>query len=102
VVTKSCGANTATQQTPATGLGAGTYTIVPLVAIDPNNVLPLQVTDSNGKPLTLVVPDKPKTDNSQTLPPGSRTTTITVTKKTTPPAQTPIAPTGTSAGPTSP
>lgn len=75
-----------------TGLAAGTYTIVPLVSLDAKNSLPLDVTDTSGKPLILVVPTPPKTDTTPKTPAGSTTSTVTITKTKTPPTTTPASP----------
>lgn len=74
----------------ASGLSPGTYTVLPLVTLDKDRALPLEVTDKDGKPLALVVvPEKPKTDNSNNNNANGPTTTITITKKTTAAGQTP-------------
>ncbi len=81
-----------------TGSGpkAGAYSIVPLIALSfdkngkPQQFMPLDVLDPNGKPLTFTVADSKSA--GATTPKGvdSPTTTLTISKKTTvtPPATT--------------
>ena len=81
---KANGNKSACKQPPVT-LTAGTYAVLPLVALDDTgqNYLPLDVTDKDGNALTFTVPAQPaKNDNSNTDQSG-KTTTITITKKTT-------------------
>lgn len=83
-------------QPPSNALAAGTYTVLPLVALDDKGqkYLPLDVTDKDGNPLTFSVPAQAaKTDNTSSDQSG-KTTTITITKKTTgdQTAATPAAP----------
>jgi IPT/TIG domain len=68
----------------SSALAAGTYTVLPLVALDDKKqYLPLDVTDKDGNPLTFSVPAQTaKADNTSSDQSG-KTTTITITKKTT-------------------
>jgi IPT/TIG domain len=84
----TCPAPATKQASEPTAPKAGTYTIVPLVALsndgkEPILYQPIDVRDPKGNPLTFTVPVAPK--DATTNPQGTEgpTTTVTISKKTT-------------------
>lgn len=91
------------KEPPVAALTAGTYTVLPLAALDDKgqNYLPLAVTDKDGNALTFTVPAQPAKNDTSTTDQSGKTTTITITKKTTG-SQTPAATTPAAKPPAAP